>query len=88
MYYKNHVTKTTQWEKPSGSSAKRQRSEGGPSNAAVSIRCRHILLKHAASRNPISWRGKDPVTRTKEDATSDLGTLVAEIHAAVDQGAR
>jgi len=33
------------------------------------IRCRHILVKHAGSRRPSSWKSKDQITRTLEQAT-------------------
>jgi len=46
-----------------GASEKKRKIDSGPD----SVRCRHILVKHAGSRNPSSW--KDPkITRSKEDA--------------------
>jgi peptidyl-prolyl cis-trans isomerase NIMA-interacting 1 len=35
------------------------------------VRCRHLLVKHAGSRRPASWKS-DNITRTKEEALSLL----------------
>ncbi|VDM34939.1 unnamed protein product [Hydatigera taeniaeformis] len=52
-YYVNTSTKKSQWDRPTASSEK--------------IRCSHLLVKHADSRRPSSWREKN-ITRSKEDA--------------------
>ncbi|CDS37534.1 expressed protein [Echinococcus multilocularis] len=52
-YYVNTLTKISQWEKPTGDDGK--------------IRCSHLLVKHAASRRPSSWR-EENITRSKGDA--------------------
>lgn len=54
-YFLNIYTKKSQWERPEA-----------PADAAE-IRCSHILVKHAESRKPSSWR-EDVITRTKEEA--------------------
>lgn len=57
-YYLNTYTKKSQWERPEA-----------PADPGE-IRCSHILVKHAESRRPSSWR-EDKITRSKEEA-SDL----------------
>lgn len=42
------------------------------------VRCRHILIKHAGSRNPSSWKS-DRITRTKEEALQTLAGLREQI---------
>lgn len=54
-YFLNTYTKKSQWERPEA-----------PADQGE-IRCSHILVKHADSRRPSSWR-EDKVTRSKEDA--------------------
>ncbi|KAL5108276.1 Peptidyl-prolyl cis-tran isomerase NIMA-interacting 1 [Taenia crassiceps] len=54
-YYVNTLTKKSQWEKPTGDDKK--------------VRCSHLLVKHASSRRPSSWR-EENITRSKEDALS------------------
>lgn len=45
-----------------------------------SVRCRHLLVKHAGSRRPASWR-QDPITRSKEEALALLNNHAQEIRA-------
>lgn len=52
-YYVNTVTKKSQWEKPTSDGEK--------------VCCSHLLVKHAGSRRPSSWR-EENITRSKEDA--------------------
>jgi NIMA-interacting peptidyl-prolyl cis-trans isomerase 1 len=47
------------------------------------VRASHLLVKHAGSRRPASWR-EDPITRSKADALARLATLRAGIAAAPD----
>mmetsp|Transcript_16016 Transcript_16016/g.24031 ORF Transcript_16016/g.24031 Transcript_16016/m.24031 type:complete len:251 (-) Transcript_16016:91-843(-) len=48
-----------------------------------SIRCLHIVLKHAFSRNPTSWRNPhERITRSLDDAVKQLSTIRARIIAA------
>lgn len=54
-YYLNTYTKKSQWERPEA-----------PADAGE-VRCSHILVKHAESRRPTSWR-EEKITRTKEEA--------------------
>lgn len=57
VYYFNHSTNASQWERPSG--------VGGA--AVDKVRCSHLLVKHNQSRRPSSWR-QENITRTKEEA--------------------
>ncbi|NWX55653.1 PIN1 isomerase, partial [Promerops cafer] len=57
VYYFNHLTNASQWERPSGGS----RAEPGR------VRCSHLLVKHNQSRRPSSWR-QERITRSKEEA--------------------
>ncbi|NWS44875.1 PIN1 isomerase, partial [Probosciger aterrimus] len=60
VYYFNHITNASQWERPSGSG---RNGPGEPSK----VRCSHLLVKHNQSRRPSSWR-QDKITRTKDEA--------------------
>lgn len=37
----------------------------------ATVQCRHLLVKHAGSRRPASWK-EDPITRSKEAARDIL----------------
>lgn len=54
-YFLNTYTKKSQWERPEA-----------PADPGE-IRCSHILVKHAESRRPSSWR-EEKITRSKEEA--------------------
>lgn len=56
-YYVNSATGATQWEFPTAAAG------GEPS----SVQASHILVKHAESRRPSSWR-EASITRSKEEA--------------------
>lgn len=60
VYYFNHITNASQWERPSGSG---KNGQGEPSK----VRCSHLLVKHNQSRRPSSWR-QEKITRTKDEA--------------------
>ncbi|XP_055400149.1 peptidyl-prolyl cis-trans isomerase NIMA-interacting 1 isoform X2 [Bubalus kerabau] len=64
VYYFNHITNASQWERPSGnSSGSGKNGQGEPTR----VRCSHLLVKHSQSRRPSSWR-QEKITRTKEEA--------------------
>lgn len=64
MYYFNHITNASQWERPSGNSSSGSKNgQGEPPR----VRCSHLLVKHSQSRRPSSWR-QEKITRTKEEA--------------------
>ncbi|NXM61068.1 PIN1 isomerase, partial [Illadopsis cleaveri] len=56
VYYFNHLTNASQWERPSGVGSTPGR-----------VRCSHLLVKHNQSRRPSSWR-QERITRSKEEA--------------------
>ncbi|XP_061729544.1 putative peptidyl-prolyl cis-trans isomerase dodo isoform X2 [Cydia pomonella] len=58
-YFLNSYTKKSQWERPEA-----------PADPGE-IRCCHILIKHAGSRRPSSWR-EEKINRSKEDALDAL----------------
>ncbi|GBP42419.1 Putative peptidyl-prolyl cis-trans isomerase dodo [Eumeta japonica] len=58
-YYLNLYTKKSQWERPEA-----------PADP-TEVRCSHILVKHADSRRPSSWR-EEKITRSKDEALEIL----------------
>lgn len=46
----------------------------------TSVRCRHLLVKHAGSRRPASWK-EDRITRSKEEALAILENHASAIRA-------
>ncbi|PKK18318.1 peptidylprolyl cis/trans isomerase, NIMA-interacting 1 [Columba livia] len=70
VYYFNHLTNASQWERPSGGGAGRQE----PSK----VRCSHLLVKHNQSRRPSSWR-QDRITRTKDEALELINGYIQKI---------
>lgn len=54
-YFLNMYTKKSQWERPEA-----------PADPGE-VRCSHLLVKHAESRRPSSWR-EENITRSKEEA--------------------
>ncbi|NXE57032.1 PIN1 isomerase, partial [Casuarius casuarius] len=60
VYYFNHITNASQWERPSGTG---KNGQGEPTK----VRCSHLLVKHNQSRRPSSWR-QEKITRTKDEA--------------------
>ncbi|KAM7337988.1 hypothetical protein ACRRTK_004107 [Alexandromys fortis] len=66
VYYFNHITNASQWERPSGGSSVGGSSKNGQGEPAR-VRCSHLLVKHSQSRRPSSWR-QEKITRSKEEA--------------------
>ena len=62
-----------------GSGAKRPR-EGAPPDDGRSVRASHVLIKHAGSRRPSSFR-EPVVTRTLEEAHAAIAALEARLAA-------
>uniref|UniRef100_A0A8V5GPU8 Peptidyl-prolyl cis-trans isomerase n=1 Tax=Melopsittacus undulatus TaxID=13146 RepID=A0A8V5GPU8_MELUD len=71
VYYFNHITNASQWERPSGSG---RNGPGEPSK----VRCSHLLVKHNQSRRPSSWR-QDKITRTKDEALGLINGYIQKI---------
>ncbi|KAI5633149.1 PPIC-type PPIASE domain-containing protein [Phthorimaea operculella] len=72
-YYLNLHTKKSQWDKPGGPAplVDEEEEAGGDSSEPKSVQCSHLLVKHAGSRRPSSWR-EENITRTKEEALEIL----------------
>ncbi|XP_032814622.1 peptidyl-prolyl cis-trans isomerase NIMA-interacting 1 [Petromyzon marinus] len=69
VYYFNHVTNSSQWERPEGGSRGDEPSQ---------VRCSHLLVKHSGSRRPSSWR-EEHITRSKDEAVSILQEYIRQI---------
>lgn len=67
VYYFNHITNASQWERPSGHSGSSGGSSKNGQGEPARVRCSHLLVKHSQSRRPSSWR-QEKITRTKEEA--------------------
>ncbi|TKR58249.1 hypothetical protein L596_029719 [Steinernema carpocapsae] len=76
-YYLNLFTNVSQWERPSQDAAV-------PEEMTNQVRCSHILVKHAGSRRPASWRS-DNITRPKEEALATLNGYLEQLKAADDK---
>uniref|UniRef100_A0A2K5WYB5 Peptidyl-prolyl cis-trans isomerase n=1 Tax=Macaca fascicularis TaxID=9541 RepID=A0A2K5WYB5_MACFA len=75
VYYFNHITNASQWERPSGnSSSGGKNGQGEPAR----VRCSHLLVKHSQSRRPSSWR-QEKITRTKEEALELINGYIQKI---------
>ncbi|PVV00985.1 hypothetical protein BB560_004614 [Smittium megazygosporum] len=60
-YYFNTITKESRWDPPSGADLSKDPA------GTDKIRASHILVKHAESRRPSSWK-QENITRTKQEA--------------------
>ncbi|XP_017539664.1 peptidyl-prolyl cis-trans isomerase NIMA-interacting 1 [Pygocentrus nattereri] len=70
VYYFNHITNASQWERPSGA--------GDGAGAVDKVRCSHLLVKHNQSRRPSSWR-EENITRSKEEALQLIQKYIDQI---------
>ncbi|XP_045109254.1 putative peptidyl-prolyl cis-trans isomerase dodo [Portunus trituberculatus] len=74
-YYLNIYTKESQWDVPTEPAKPAAGSgSGGPDR----VQCSHLLVKHAGSRRPSSWR-QEKITISKEEAIETLTEYRAEI---------
>ncbi|KAK2119662.1 Peptidyl-prolyl cis-trans isomerase NIMA-interacting protein 1 [Saguinus oedipus] len=75
VYYFNHITNASQWERPRGNS-----SSGGKNRQGepASVRCSHLLVKHSQSRRPSSWR-QEKISRTNEEALELINGYIRKI---------
>uniref|UniRef100_A0A8C2T4S6 Peptidyl-prolyl cis-trans isomerase n=1 Tax=Coturnix japonica TaxID=93934 RepID=A0A8C2T4S6_COTJA len=73
VYYFNHITNASQWERPSGGGSGRN----GPGEP-MKVRCSHLLVKHNQSRRPSSWR-QEKITRTKDEALELINGYIQKI---------
>jgi len=54
--------------------------EKKPERQDESAHCSHLLVKHAGSRRPTSWRQQGNITRTKEDAIQLINHYMVQIN--------
>lgn len=91
-YYFHAATSDSRWEPPQGTASDKlalymaahhstdQATSSTSSKGGDKIRASHLLIKHAGSRRPSSW--KDPtITRSKDEATGILLGHEARIRA-------
>ncbi|KAM9311139.1 peptidyl-prolyl cis-trans isomerase NIMA-interacting 1 [Gastrophryne carolinensis] len=71
VYYFNHMTNASQWERPSAGG---KNGQGEPAK----VRCSHLLVKHNQSRRPSSWR-QENITRSKEEALELINGYIQKI---------
>ncbi|KAI8320762.1 peptidyl-prolyl cis-trans isomerase NIMA-interacting 1-like protein [Martensiomyces pterosporus] len=64
QYYFNRATGESRWEPPEAGIPHRSTSSA---NGPHKMRASHLLVKHAESRRPSSWKEAN-ITRTKEEA--------------------
>ncbi|XP_077185428.1 peptidyl-prolyl cis-trans isomerase NIMA-interacting 1 isoform X2 [Paroedura picta] len=76
VYYFNHITNASQWERPTGNS---KNGQGEPTK----VRCSHLLVKHNQSRRPSSWR-EEKITRSKEEALELINGYIQKIKSGED----
>merc|ERR1712002_1057232 len=62
-YYLNVYTKESQWDTPTEPA----KPAGGSTDGPERVQCSHLLVKHAGSRRPSSWR-QESITISKEEA--------------------
>ena len=69
-YYFNPEDRKSQWETPHGTDTNQlvEYLKVHP----VKVRALHIRLKHSESRRPVSSISNEPITRTKDEALSQL----------------
>uniref|UniRef100_A0A0P6JDR9 Peptidyl-prolyl cis-trans isomerase n=1 Tax=Heterocephalus glaber TaxID=10181 RepID=A0A0P6JDR9_HETGA len=82
VYYFNHITNASQWERPSGTGGGGGGGGGGGNKNGqgepARVRCSHLLVKHSQSRRPSSWR-QEKITRTKEEALELINGYIQKI---------
>lgn len=70
-YYLNVYTKESQWDVPTEPA---KPAAGTGSGGPDRVQCSHLLVKHAGSRRPSSWR-QENITISKEEAIEKLKGL-------------
>ncbi|KAG8523194.1 Peptidyl-prolyl cis-trans isomerase NIMA-interacting 1 [Galemys pyrenaicus] len=78
VYYFNHITNASQWERPTGNSSSGGNSSKNGQGEPSRVRCSHLLVKHSQSRRPSSWR-QEKITRTKEEALELINGYIQKI---------
>lgn len=68
IYYLNCHTKKSQWDRPDGPAPlEDEEDDDDDGSSPTEVQCSHILVKHAESRRPSSWKEAN-ITRSKGDA--------------------
>merc|ERR1712157_607097 len=70
-YYVNKWTNKSQWHRPKKAAKK-------PADRDSQVQCSHLLVKHAGSRNPKSWRNPN-ITISKDEAIEQLKAHINKI---------
>lgn len=70
-YYFNETTGVTQWDPPTITST---------NDSKAKVHVYHLLVKHAGSRRPSSWR-QERITCTESEALEEIRAIRAEIYA-------
>ncbi|XP_060037684.1 peptidyl-prolyl cis-trans isomerase NIMA-interacting 1 [Erinaceus europaeus] len=78
VYYFNHITNASQWERPSGNSTSAGSGSRNGHGEPARVRCSHLLVKHSQSRRPASWR-QERITRSKEEALELINGYIQKI---------
>ncbi|KAL4648762.1 peptidyl-prolyl cis-trans isomerase NIMA-interacting 1-like [Arapaima gigas] len=76
VYYFNHITNASQWERPSAA--------GDGKGEPEKVRCSHLLVKHKESRRPSSWR-EENITRSKEEALQLIQQYIEKIRSGEEE---
>ncbi|KAF8928352.1 peptidyl-prolyl cis/trans isomerase [Dissophora ornata] len=93
-YFYNRVSAESRWQAPEGvdpsvapafqkdyqSQHAQQPQDGEKVEGPKSVRVSHLLVKHAESRRPSSWR-EDTITRSKDEALQKLQGFEIKIKA-------
>ncbi|KAI8588559.1 hypothetical protein BDZ88DRAFT_421418 [Geranomyces variabilis] len=66
-YYFNRATGQSVWERPTAASTSSTTAGATSGSALQKVRASHLLVKHAESRRPSSWK-TPTITRSKEEA--------------------
>ncbi|GBG24040.1 Peptidyl-prolyl cis-trans isomerase [Hondaea fermentalgiana] len=69
IYFFNEFSRTSRWEKPTAEDAA----------LPTQVRASHILYKHTGSRNPVSRRTNERISRTPEEAIAGLESIQAKL---------
>lgn len=72
-YYFNETTGITQWDPPTG-------QEHASANASNKVHVHHLLIKHAGSRRPSSWR-QEVITCSEAEALEEIKAIRSQIYA-------
>lgn len=77
-YYFNEVTGVTQWDPPSSSA--NDYTNNTTTTATNKVHVYHLLIKHAGSRRPSSWR-QEVITCSESEALEEIKSIRSQIYA-------